>query len=574
MMKGWCRFIRAERGKATLGTAFAVPGKNSQIPSNGVAVVMRFDKRFCARTAVTAGLVAASVSVFGLSPVHAQTTPAMPATAQQGTLRRMSIDDAVATALEQNLDLQVQRFNPQLQDLTITQFKAAYTPNFVSTVSSSDSTQPSTSFLSGSATGITNGRSLFNFGVQSLTNWYGGSYDVRWNNSRNTTNNAFSTFDPQLNSSISATFQQPLLRDFKIDGPRQQLIVSQKNKEITDTQLQQSITQTTRTVRNAYYDLVGAIGNLAVQRQSLQLAQQSLKDNRARVEIGTMAPLDIVQAEAEVATREESVILAEAAIERQQDVLRALIFNPSSAEFWTARIEPTDSVTFVPMKVDTAGAVQNALSQRTDLQNARKNLEISDVNIRYFRNQALPDITASVNYNASSIAGTQVTRARDPNTGLPTGAIVSSVEKSFFSGLGSTLSGDFPGWSVQFDISYPVGKSTQEAQLARSRVQLSQQQRQLASLEMAITNQVRDAARNVDTNAKRVDATRSSRILAERRLEAEEKKYQAGMTQNFFVLQAQRDLVIARNNELLALVEYAKSVVNYGAVQSSPLAGQ
>jgi outer membrane protein TolC len=536
---------------------------------------MRFDKPFCARTAITTGLVAASVSVFGLSPVHAQTTPVMPATAQQqGTVRRMSIDDAVATALEQNLDLQVQRFNPQLQDLTITQFKAAYTPNFVSTVSSSDSTQPSTSFLSGSATGITNGRSLFNFGVQSLTNWYGGSYDVRWNNSRNTTNNAFSTFDPQLNSSISATFQQPLLRDFKIDGPRQQLIVSQKNKEITDTQLQQSITQTTRTVRNAYYDLVGAIGNLAVQRQSLQLAQQSLKDNRARVEIGTMAPLDIVQAEAEVATREESVILAEAAIERQQDVLRALIFNPSSAEFWTARIEPTDTVTFVPMKVDTAGAVQNALSQRTDLQNARKSLEITDVNIRFFRNQSLPDITASVNYNASSIAGTQVTRARDPNTGLPTGAIVSSVEKSFFSGLGSTLSGDFPGWSLQFDISYPVGKSTQEAQLARSRVQLTQQQRQLASLEMAITNQVREAARSVETNAKRVDATRSSRILAERRLEAEEKKYQAGMTQNFFVLQAQRDLVIARNNELLALVEYAKSVVNYSAVQTSPLAGQ
>ena len=554
------------------GKAFAVARSKSRESSiSWSSSVMRFDKRFCARMAVA---VAAMVSVFGPSPVHAQTTPVMPATAQQGTLRRMSIDDAVATALEQNLDLQVQRFNPQLQDLSINQFKAAYTPNFVSTINTSDSTQPSTSFLSGSATGITNGRSVFNFGVQSLTNWYGGSYDVRWNNSRNTTNNAFSTFDPQLNASISATFQQPLLRDFRIDGARQQLIVSQKNKEITDTQLQQSITQTTRTVRNAYYDLVGAIGNLEVQRQSLQLAQQSLKDNRARVEIGTMAPLDIVQAEAEVATREEAVILAEAAIERQQDVLRALIFNPSSPDFWNARIEPTDTVTFVPTKVDTAAAVQTALSQRTDLMNARKNLEISDVNARFFRNQSLPGVTASVNYNASAIAGTQVTRARDPNTGLPTGAIVSSLEKSFFSGLGSAFSGDFPGWSLQFDISYPIGKSTQEAQLARTRLQQTQQQRQLSSLEMAITNQVREAARNVETNAKRVDATRSSRVLAERRLEAEEKKYQAGMTQNFFVLQAQRDLVIARNNELLALVEYAKSVVNYGAVQTSPLAGQ
>jgi outer membrane protein len=532
---------------------------------------MRFDKRFCARLAVRTGLLAASVSVFGAFPVHAQT---MPATAQQGPTRRMSIDDAVATALEQNLDLQVQRINPQLQDLSIDQFKAAYTPNFVSTVSSSDSTQPSTSFLSGSATGITNGRSLFNFGVSQLTSWYGGSYDVRWNNARNTTNNAFSTFNPQINSSISATFTQPLLRNFRIDGARQQLLVSQKNKEITDVQLQQSITVTTRNVRNAYYDLVGAISSLAVQRQSLQLSQQSLKDNRARVEIGTMAPLDIVQAEAEVATREESVIIAEAAIERLMDNLRALVYNPSSPDFWTARIEPTDTITFVPATVDAEAAIKAALTQRTDVVNARKNLEINDVNIRYFRNQSLPDVTANVNYNAQAIAGTQVVRARDPQTGLPTGAIVSSTSVGLFSGLGSTFSGDFPGWSLQLDIAYPIGKSTQEAQLARARLQQTQAERQLQSLEMAVTTQVREAARNVQTNAKRVDATRSSRALAERRLEAEEKRFQAGLTQNFFVLTAQRDLIVARNNELLALVEYAKSVVNYAAVQQAPLFGQ
>lgn len=532
---------------------------------------MRFDKRSCARMAVRAGLVAAAVSVFGLSPVHAQTAPAAPAA--QGPVRRLSIDDAVATALEQNLDLQVQRINPQLQDLSIAQFKAAYTPNFVSTLNTSDSTQPSTSFLSGNTGGITNGRSQFNFGISSLTSWYGGSYDVRWNNARNTTNNLFSTFNPQLNSSLSATFSQPLLRNFKVNGAHQQLIVSQKNKEISDVQLQQSIAQTTRTVRNAYYDLIFAIGNLEVQRQSLGLAQQSLKDNRARVEIGTMAPLDIVQAEAEVATREEAVIIAEAQIDRQQDVLRALIYSPSSADFWTARIEPTDTVTFKPISVDRDGAVRKALAERTDIVNARKNIEINDFNVRYYRNQSLPDVTASVNYNASAIAGTQVTRARDPITGLPTGAVVSSASVGFLSGLGNTLTGDFPGWSLQFDISYPIGKSSQEAQLARARLQQTQSQRQIASLEMSIATQIRDAARTVETNAKRVDATRSSRVLAERRLEAEEKKYQAGMTQNFFVLQAQRDLVVARNNELSALVEYAKSVVNYTAVQQIPLAG-
>jgi len=539
---------------------------------------MRFDKRFCARTAVAAGLVASVVSVFGVSPVHAQTTPTMPPPAQQGQVRQMSIDDAVATALEQNLDLQVQRINPQLQDLATAGFRAAYTPNFVSTVSSADQTQPVTSFFEtggGIASApISSGQSLFNFGVASLSNWFGGSYDVRWNNTRSTTTNPSSSFNPQLNASLIATYTQPLLRNFKIDGTRQQLLVSEKNRQIADTQLDQSVASTVRNVRNAYYDLMYALGNLAVQRQSLDLAQQSLKDNRARVEIGTMAPLDIVQAEAEVATREEAVIIAEAAIERQQDQVRTLVFNPSSPDFWTVRIEPTETVSFVPAAVDIEAAVKNALVERTDLQVARRNLEINDVNIRYFNNQSMPDVTASVNYNARSVGGLQVERARDPETGFPTGDIINSIDQSYFSTLGSAFAGDFPGWNVQLNMSYPIGRSAAEANLARTRLQQTQQQRQVQSLELQVSTQVREAGRNVQTNAKRVDATRASRALAEKRLEAEEKKYQAGMTSSFFVLQAQRDLNVARNSELLALVEYAKSVVNFAAVQQSPLFGQ
>jgi outer membrane protein len=534
---------------------------------------MRLDKRFCARTAVAAGLVASAVSVFGLSPVHAQTTPTMPPASQQGTtVRRMNIDDAVATALEQNLDLQVQRINPQLRDLDIAQFKANYTPNATSSLNMVDQTQPPSSLLSGNTSQLTTGRSTYDFGVNQLIPWIpGGSYQVLWSNGRTTTNNIFTQFDPQLTSNISATYTQPLLRNFKIDGVRQQLLVSQKNREIADVQLQQSISNTVRSVRNAFYDLMYAIGNLSVQRQSLELAQRSLKDNRARVEIGTMAPLDIVQAEAEVATREEAVILAEAAIERQQDAVRALVFNPSSADFWTARVEPTETVTFQPTAVDMDGAVRNALSQRTDLAAARKNVEANDVNIRYFDNQSLPDVNASVNYGAQAIGG--VGLLRGPSSGLTPGPITGTVERSYWDTLGKVFAGDFPGWTLSLDISYPIGRSTSESQLARARLQQSQNQRSLAALELDVATQVREAARNVSTNAKRVDATRASRALAEKRLEAEEKKYQAGMTSSFFVLQAQRDLNVARNSELLALVEYAKSVVNFSAVQQAPLQG-
>jgi outer membrane protein TolC len=488
------------------------------------------------------------------------------------TERPMSIDDAVAMALEQNLDLQVQRINPQIRDLDIAVSKAGFTPTLNATTNLVDQTQPPASLLAGNTSQLTTGRSTFDFGVSQQTPWYGGTYNVNWGNGRTTTNNQYSSFEPQLTANIQANYTQPLLRNFKIDGVRQQILVSQKNREIADTQLQQSISNTVRNVRNAYYDLMYAIGNLNVQRQSLELAQQSLKDNRARVEIGTMAPLDIVQAEAEVATREEAVILAEAAIDRQQDAVRALVFNPKSADFWTARIVPTESVTFQPTTVDIDNAVQNALSQRTDLSVARKNLEANDVNIRYFDNQSLPDVNASINYAAQAIGG--VGLVRGPGTGLLPGPIIGSVERSYWDTLGIAFAGDFPGWTFTLDVTYPIGRSSGEANLARARLQQSQQQRSLEALQLDVATQVREAGRNVMTNGKRVEATRASRALAEKRLEAEEKKYQAGMTSSFFVLQAQRDLNVARNSELLALVEYAKSVVNYSAVQQAPLAGQ
>jgi len=503
------------------------------------------------------------LSVFGVSPVRAQT----PAPAAQADLRRIGIDEAVALALENNLDLQVERVNPQIQDLTVAQVRTSWTPVFQSFVNWNDQTQPPASLLAGNASQIVGNNANYNFGFGALNKW-GGNYSVGWNNARATTNNIFTNFNPQFASNVSASYTQPLLRNFKIDGTRQQLLVSQKNREISDVQVRQSIALTTRNVRNAYYDLMYAIGNLNVQRQSLELAEQSLKDNRARVEIGTMAPIDIVQAEAEVAQREESVILGEAAISRAEDRLRALVFNPSSPDFWRLRIEPTESVQFQPHPVDAEGAVVTALKNRTDLNQSRKRIEANDVNIRYFKNQSLPDINAGVTYFSQAIGGTSF--VRDPTTGFP-GEIVGQLQKSYGSTLGTMFSGDFPTWTVQMQISYPIGQANAEAALARARLQDQQVRKQLQSQELQVATQIREFARQVQTNTKRVEATRASRVLAERRLEAEEKKFQAGMTTSFLVFQAQRDLNQARNNELQALVDYVKSTVDFEAAQEAPL---
>jgi outer membrane protein TolC len=242
------------------------------------------------------------------------------------------------------------------------------------------------------------------------------------------------------------------------------------------------------------------------------------------------------------------------------------VFNPSQPDFWTMRLEPTETALYRPITVDVDAAVKTALEKRTDLVSSRKQLESNDINIRYFRDQIKPDVNASITYGAQALGGTQFVRG----PGFP-GDIIGDVQKSYPSTLKTLFAGDFPTWTLGVQVAYPIGASSAEASLARARLQNTQAQKQLQSQELQVQTQIREFARQVTTNAKRVDATRASRVLAERRLEAEEKKYQAGTSSSFFVLQAQRDLVAARNNELLAVLDHAKSAVDYETAQQAPL---
>jgi outer membrane protein len=513
---------------------------------------------------MVAGLALAGLSVFGAPAVQAQT----PVTTPPGPERRLSITDAVELALKQNADLEVVRIAPLIQDENIAQARSAWAPAFNTLFQGNNQNNPVNSFLSGGQTKVTNTQATYNFGFGSNLPWYGSSYRVGWDNYRATTNNVFSNFSPQVGSTFSLNFTQPLLRNFGIDQTRQQLQVSRKNREISEVQVTEAVATTTRRVKNAYWDLVFALNSLEVQRLSLDLAQRSLKENRARVEIGTMAPIDIVQAEAEVAQREEAVIVAEAAIARSEDALRALLYGEHATDEWNARLVPTDAATFVPVAVDLQAVTSQALAARTDIMQAQKTLEANDVSIRFLRNQILPDLSAAVDYGATGIGGSQFVRG----DGFP-GPIIGTINKPYTDVLRNVIGADFPTWTFTLQLSYPLGNSTQDVNLARARLQNRQSQKQLDSSKIRVATEVRETARMVTTNSKRVEATRASRALAEKRLEAEEKKFQAGMTTNFFVLQAQRDLNQARNNELQALIDYLKSVVDYETAQVAPLQG-
>jgi HAE1 family hydrophobic/amphiphilic exporter-1 len=486
-------------------------------------------------------------------------------------VRRLTVDDAVRLALENNLGVQVARINPQIQDLAVALARSAWIPTFNTTVQGSSTDTPNSSALSGATAGqnkTTNGRLASNVGLLQQTPW-GGSYQVGWDSIRSTTTNVFSSFSPQLQSSLSINIRQPLLRNFGIDNLRQQVILSEKNREISDIGVQQTIATTSRAVRDAYWDLAYANASLGVQQQSLDLARESLRETNSRIQIGTTPPIDAVEAQAEVATRESAVIVAQAQIETAQDALRALVFNQSSPDFWTTRIEPTDLPAFQPVTVDVDGAVRNALQMRTDLVEARKSLEESDINIRYFRNQTLPDVTASFDYGLTGLGGTPV--ARTNALGIP--ITTPAAQRSFASVLSDLFGNQYPNWTLALNISYPIGRSQQQASLARAQLQTSQAETQLKNSELQVVTQVRNVARQVQTNAKLVDSTRASRELSEQRLDAEQKKLAAGTSTNFLVFQAQRDLAQSRNNELSAILDYNRSVVDFETIQQAPLGG-
>jgi HAE1 family hydrophobic/amphiphilic exporter-1 len=515
--------------------------------------------------------VSPSVLAEAQAPATGTATPA-PAQAAAPQVRRLTIEEAVKLALEHNMGIQIARYDPQVQDLVVAQANAAWVPSFTNQFQRNSQDSPNNSFLAGGLGGKTTNSSFTNStGITQFLKW-GGNYSASWDSSRLATNSTFSTFSPQLRSGLGLVYEQPLARGFGIDSMREQVLLSLKNREISDIDLQQTVATTMRTVRNAYWNLAYATASLGVQRQSLELAQESLRNTRSRVEIGTTPPIDIVEAESEVATREESVIVAEAAIRTAEDTLRALVFDPASPGFWTMTIEAVDLPPFQPITVDTDGAVRNALGKRTDLQRQTKSLELNDVEIRYLRNQILPDVTARMDYGLSGLGGTQLVRGVGP-FGPGSGEVIGQTGRGYGSVLADLFANRFPNWTASLNISYPIGTSQSEANLARARIAHTQAQTQLKSQQLQVTTQVRESARQVQTNQKRVETTRAARSFAERRLEAEQRKFAAGTSTSFIVFQAQRDLALARNNELKAILDYNQSVVDLETVQEVPLAG-
>jgi outer membrane protein TolC len=534
--------------------------------------VLVFSLSVSAQTRLTLppNLFAAGPAVAGQAPAP---QPAVRPPDAPGPRVSLTLEDAVKRALENNLDIAVQRITQQTYDVDIASIRSVYSPTVSSLLSNQSSKNASTSTISGGQTGATinNSTFVFNGGVVQDVPWGGGNFNVNLDNRRSETSNQTATINPQYTPTWAATYTQPLLRDFRIDSTRQQLLVTRINQDISDIQHQQITLNTVANVRNAYWDYVFSVQSVEVSRQSLALAEELYRNNQTKVEIGTMAPIDVVQAQAQVAAQRQALVTAEGTQRTAEIALKTLIVSGTSDPLWSSTIDPVDRPDFRPEPVDVGAAIQRALAARTDVLQARKTLEGNDVTLRFLQNQRLPQVDLQTRYATTGVGGNRLITSGEG--GVNRGEVIGIDPGGYVDALNTLFRNRLPTWSVALNMTYNLGTSAADASVARTRIQQNQIEVQLRQIDLQVTSDVSNAAIQVQNTAERVQAAQAARDLARQQLDAENSKFGVGMSTNFQVVQAQRDLATAQNNELQAVLAYRRAVVEFERVQQTGNAG-
>ena len=470
----------------------------------------------------------------------------------------MTADQAVARALERNVTLSQQRLTPQTFDYSLAATYAFYRPNLNSTVSTQSATTLARQTIEGGVR-TNSDTAVWNAGIAQNMRWQGGNYQVNWTNNRIASNQNNNIFNPAYSAGFQAIYVQPILANRKFDQTRTNLLTTEIQQDISELDLQSTTASIVAQTRNAYWDFVFSILNVENQRASLDLSSKLVQDNRARVEIGTMAPIDIVQAQAEEATRRQALVNAEATRQNAELALKQLIVSGTDDPVWTSSLNPTDVPTPGEETIDLEAAVRNALANRTDLLTAKKNIDAANVQLRGLDNQTLPQLNLQGTYRLDGRGGT--TTAGPEPFPPPT---------NWWNALGGIGNVEAPTWTVQMQFSYPLGTSAAEANKARQQIIIRQNQTAVKATELQIATDVTAASIAIRNSLEAIKAATAARELSVKRAEAAQSKLDVGMATNFEVVQAQRDLADARNQELREHLNYRRALIDFQRTQISP----
>jgi outer membrane protein len=465
----------------------------------------------------------------------------------------LDLEEAYRVALNRNLDLQIGRYDLAISETGILGAAGIFDPALNFGINGNYTKSPSASQLDGAE--VRQDRSTrYELGLSSLMPT-GGQASLEFSTSRYATNSEFASLNPNWTSSFGASFTQPLLKNFGTLVNRSGIVIAHTNREQSAEALKLQIIGALQSVESAYWDFVAAQVEVDVAQQSLALAQRLLDETQERVRVGTSAPIDLVQSEAGVATRRQDLIVARNNRDNMEDALKKVLGFTSPAE-WAVSIKTVEPYGFQPVEVDLAASIEEALSQRPEVRQQALSTDLAELNTKLARNAVLPDLNLNASYGFGGLGGT--VQSEDPVTGDPF-----TVRGGLGDSLDQITDADFPYWTLGLNLTVPIGNNDAKATLAQRRFEEQRAALELRLLQQDITHEVRLAVRALHDGAANVDAAEASRELQERNVEAEQTKFQNGLSTNFLVLEVQDALASAQLAEIRARLNYRKSLVAY-----------
>lgn len=505
----------------------------------------------------------------------------------------LNLFDAVKMALEQNRDIEVERINVRQAEYDL--FSARGTTD-VSVGASSfyeHRTVPVGSVLAGGANGTLTTKTLnYDFAAQQLLPT-GAQWVAGFTNSRGDTNSQFVSLNPQYNTILNVQIRQPILRNFSIDDARRRIQIAQRRLDLSDSQFRQRAIDIVARVQRSYWDLVFSLRDVQIQRESVELAQNQLERNRRMVNEGTIAPIDLVSVEAELEKRNENVLTATETVTRAENSLKQLMLGGTESGIWNQPLIPTETPDLRGTNPGLPDAVASALTNRPELAQSNLQQEINKVDVRFFENQTKPQVDLIASYTSTGLSGSRLltgnpftsttavllerVNALSGLAGIPAIPVPSSSDLPGFlvGGYGQSLqnlfSNDFRTFRFGVALNFPLRNRTAEGQLGRAVAEGRKIVSQRKTLEQSIEVEVRNALQGVETGRQRVETARASREAAEKQSESEQRRFEAGLSTTFFVLERQNALSQAKGRELRAMTDYSKAVAELQRVTGTTL---
>jgi outer membrane protein TolC len=480
----------------------------------------------------------------------------------------VTLSDVINMMIDNNLDIRSNRLSPRSSYWQSLVFHRALQPSLRFNFSRTKNTTLSTNQVNGTLPDVTQQRS--NYGLtfsQALEHGTSLSVEATMNRVASTSN--FNLFNPSYTGQIIYSVGQHLLRDRgKLPNTRQ-IMVSENNEKMSEIAFEIQLTNLLVQAQKGYWDLVFAAQDLGVKQRSLELAQRTLEENKMKVEIGTLAPIDVVQTQADVAARREQLVVSTFNVTSAEDQIKKMTSSDKDPSMFLIKLRAQD----LPKRPEASPipaleeAIRVALENRPEIRQALLDTQNKDIDVRYMHNQRLPVFDVTASYNQNGTGGTRFDRGTQIG-GAAQRVIPGGVSNAF----GQLFGYDFTGYSFGFSFVLPLNNKAADADYERALNEQRLSKSRMEGIAQGIALEVRNAVTQVEMNRARIETAKITRELALQKMEAEQAKFGLGTSTLRFVLEEQRNVAQAESNELQAEVNFTKSLVDLDKAMGLSLA--